>query len=134
MNWDKQSIAAVLIGALVLIGWFVYGPKLTGANQGANTQQTQQQAAAPQPAAQATAPAQAADPKAADEKNTVADKAADKAKVDAPVVPAAVAKKEAVRIWNTGSVYHIQPATASVEKITLPKDKFPKTAAKIRLK
>ena len=126
MNWDKQSIAAVLIGALVLIGWFVYGPKITGANQGANTQQTQQQAAAPQPAAQATAPAQAADPKAADEKNTVADKA----KVDAPVVPAAVAKKEAVRIWNTGSVYHIQPATASVEKITLPKDKFPKNGGK----
>ena len=30
LNWDKQSVAAVVIGALVLVGWFIYGPALTG--------------------------------------------------------------------------------------------------------
>jgi len=137
LNWDKQSIAAVLIGALVLIGWFIYGPKITGSNQVAETPQTQQQPAAPQTAPQAAAPAQAVDQKAADAKSAdnktadkAADKAADKEAVNAPAVPAAVAKKEAVRIWNTGSVYHIQPATASVEKITLPKEKFNKNGSK----
>ena len=126
MNWDKQSIAAVVIGAAVLIGWFIFGPQLTGTNQvtpEAQTQQVEQAkndsapaSAAQPPAAQATGQGKTADNK----------EQAQSANSPAPAAPAAVAKKTAVQIWAKGSVYHIQPATATVEKVTLPKDKFSK--------
>ena len=124
MNWDKQSIAAVVIGAAVLIGWFIFGPQLTGTKQAAPAAQTQQveqvrNDSAPAPAAQA--PQQ---DKSADNKEQA--QSANSPAPATPAAPAAVAKKTAVQIWAKGSVYHIQPATATVEKVTLPKDKFSK--------
>ena len=124
MNWDKQSIAAVVIGAAVLIGWFIFGPQLTGTNQAAPAPQTQQAEQAKNNSAPApAAPAPQSD-KSAGNKEQATD--ANAPAPAAPAAPVAVAKKPAVQIWAKGSVYHIQPATATVEKVTLPKDKFPK--------
>lgn len=50
MNLDKQSVAAVVLGALALIAWFVYSPKMTPPAP-AQTPATVQQSAVPAPQA-----------------------------------------------------------------------------------
>ena len=127
MNWDKQSIAAVVIGAAVLIGWFIFGPQLTGTKQTVPAAQTQQVEQARNDSAQAPAAQAPQQDKSADNKEQAQGTSSPApATPAAPAAPAAVAKKTAVQIWAKGSVYHIQPATATVEKVTLPKDKFSK--------
>ncbi len=112
MNWDKQSIAAVVIGALVLIGWFMYGPKMTAPQttaQNTTEQFSDGKAQSATPTTETPAPAPAAE----------------KAAAPAPQQTAAI---QAVTISAGGSTYAIQPAFGTVEKITLP-GKFNKNAS-----
>ena len=30
LNWDKQSVIAVIVGAAALVAWYAYGPKMAG--------------------------------------------------------------------------------------------------------
>ena len=102
LNWDKQSVIAVIVGAAALFAWYAYGPKMVGEQPA----QTPPPAAAVQPAAgQNNLPA--AQPAA---KNT--------APVTAmPAVTVASPDGEAV--------YSIDPVSGAVEKIAFGKKQLP---------
>ena len=101
MNWDKQSVAAVVIGALILILWFIFGPS------------TPTQTQTPPAPAESVVTAQAtpAAPAVPTEKSAVAQEAA------ATLLPE-------VTISSNKSVYHIQPFYGTVEKVVMSDD-FP---------
>ncbi|MBE6381137.1 MAG: membrane protein insertase YidC [Lentisphaerae bacterium] len=113
MNWDKQSVAAVVIGALVLIGWFIYGPQMTGgdAPEEAAVEEVKSDEAE---SAEKTGGSEAAAPKQAEAKKP----AVEEAKKPAVEVDKEVIKPiEAVSISAGGSTYYIQPAYGTVEKV-----------------
>ena len=95
MNWDKQSVIAVVLGAAVLIWWYAFGAKMF------------EKPAAPAPAKAETAAAQQqtpVKPAPAAEKKSVA------LKTMTPVV-----------ISGAETSYTIQPITGSVKKISFDK-------------
>ena len=93
MNWDKQSVLAVIIGAAALIAWYTFGPRMT--------QSTAPAASEPI----ASAPAQRA--------------AVNHVAASTPVSSAVptVAAMPVITINGGDSEYFIQPVSGAVEKV-----------------
>ena len=94
MNWDKQNVLAVIIGAAALIFWYMYAPKMPGETSS--------------PAAPAAVQTQ---PSAAQSSAAVPATPAGKAAVT-------VADMPSVSITANGSTYSIRPVSGTVEKVT----------------